>query len=90
MVKYVVKFSKQAEKDKKLLKGAGLEKVTKELLDIISSDPYQTPPYYEKLKGNSNEFFSRRINIKHRLVYKVVSETNEVIVLRMWSHYEKI
>ena len=90
MVKYMIKYAKQAEKDRKLLKQAGLEKTAKELLIIISSDPYQTPPFYEKLKGNLNSFFSRRINIKHRLVYKVNEEKKEVIVLRMWSHYDRL
>ena len=90
MVKYTVKFSKQADKDKKLLKQAGLENTTKDLLDIISDNPYQMPPYYGKLKGNYNGFFSRRINLKHRLVYKVNEEKKEVVILRMWSHYEKL
>lgn len=90
MVKYSIKFAKQAEKDRKLLKQAGLEKITKELLIMISNNPYQNPPYYEKLRGNLNNFFSRRINLKHRLVYKVNEEKREIIILRMWSHYEKL
>lgn len=90
MVKYTIKYSKQAEKDKKLLKQAGLEKISKDLLDMISDNPYQTPPYYEKLRGNLNNFFSRRINLKHRLVYKVNEDKHEVVILRMWSHYDKL
>jgi len=87
MVNYIVKFSKQAEKDKKLLKQAGLEKTTKDMLDIIKTDPFQNPPNFEKLKGNLKGFFSRRISLRHRLVYKVDENVNEVIVLRMWTHY---
>ena len=52
MVEYKIIFSKYADKDKKLLKQAGLEYKAKELLDLISINPYQTPPNYEKLKGN--------------------------------------
>lgn len=33
---YLIKFAKMTEKDKKLLKGAGLEKRAKELLNVIS------------------------------------------------------
>ena len=33
---YLVTFSKQADKDKKLLKSAGLDKKAKELLKVIS------------------------------------------------------
>ena len=82
---YEVLFSKQAEKDKKLLKLAGLEKKTKDLLNILSTDSLQTPPPYEKLLGDLKGKYSRRINITHRLVYKI--EGNQVIVLRMWTHY---
>ena len=96
---YIVKFSKQAEKDKKLLKGAGLEHKARELLNIIINDPFQTPPPYEELVGNLDGFISRRINLQQRLVYEVIPEPFEenetryegiVKVLRMWTHYDKL
>ena len=52
MVEYKIIFSKIADKDKKLLKQVGLENKTKELLNLIAIDPFQTPPTFEKLKGN--------------------------------------
>lgn len=88
MVKYKVYFTKRADKDKKLIKQAGLEKKTKSLLHIISENPYQNPPPYEKLVGNLSGSLSRRINIQHRLVYKVYEEEKAVQVIRMWTHYE--
>ena len=90
MVIYKVIFSKYADKDKKLLKQAGLEEKTKNLIDMISENPYQTPPSYEKLKGNLDGLCSRRISLQHRLVYKVYEETKEVFIVRMWSHYDKV
>ena len=48
---YLIKFGKQAEKDKKLLKGAGLEQKAKELLNILVVNPFQNPPPYEGLVG---------------------------------------
>ena len=93
---YLVRFSKQAEKDKKLLKSAGLEQKAKKLLKIISDDPFQIPPPYESLVGNLKGFYSRRINIQHRLVYSVdctpfdlneVHYAGTVRVSRMWTHY---
>lgn len=90
MVNYKVIFSKFADKDKKLLKQAGLEEKAKNLLDIISENPYQTPPSYEKLKGNIDGLCSRRISLQHRLVYKVYEETKEIFIVRMWSHYDKV
>ncbi len=96
---YLVRFSKQAEKDKKLLKGAGLDKKTKELLNVIAQNPFQNPPPYESLVGNLDGFYSRRINLQHRLVYKVYRESLEyngienegtVQVVRMWTHYDRL
>lgn len=87
---YKVMFSKLADKDKKLLKQAGLEDKTMKLLDIIADNPYQIPPSYEKLRGNLDGLFSRRISLQHRLVYKVYEDTKEVFIVRMWSHYDKV
>ena len=100
MVKYQIRFSKQAEKDKRLLKGAGLERKAKELLNVIAQNPFQNPPPYEKLVGNLNGFYSRRINVQHRLVYEVLENKDGILdsnkepylgivrVARMWTHYE--
>ena len=84
---YTIRFSKQADKDKKLLKAAGLERKTKELLNIISQNPFRNPPPYEKLVGNLDGLYSRRINIQHRLVYEVIDDST-IFVRRMWTHYE--
>ena len=84
---YTIRFSKQADKDKKLLQAAGLERKTKELLNIISQNPFQNPPPYEKLVGNLDGLYSRRINIQHRLVYEVIDDST-IFVRRMWTHYE--
>ena len=86
---WVVLFTKNAEKDKPKLKAAGLEKKAKSLLILLSENPFQTPPSYEKLVGDLNGYYSRRINIQHRLVYRVDSKNNIVIVHSMWSHYER-
>lgn len=87
---YEVWFTKQAEKDKKLLKQAGLEKKVKRLIDILEADPYQYPPGIEPLTGNLQGLFSRRINLQHRLVYKVYEEEKIVKILSMWTHYQNL
>lgn len=88
MVTYRIIFSKQAEKDKKRLKAAGFEKKAKEILNKMQQDPFVSPPPYEALKGNLQGFYSRRINIQHRLVYEVFFEKKIIRILRMWTHYE--
>ena len=86
---WAVLFTKNAEKDKPKLKAAGLEKKAKSLLILLSENPFQAPPSYEKLVGDLNGYYSRRINIQHRLVYRVDSQKNIVIVHSMWLHYER-
>jgi len=85
---YRVVFSKQAGKDREKVKRAGLEKRVRALLELISEDPYRMPPPYEKLVGELRGFYSRRINVQHRLVYAVREEEKTVVIARMWTHYE--
>ena len=85
---YQVVFTKQAMKDRQRIKEAGLQDRAKHLLDVLSKDPFQNPPSYEKLVGDLAGFYSRRINLQHRLVYSVHPEKHIVKVLRMWTHYE--
>lgn len=85
---WTIFFTKNAQKDKAKLKASGLEKKAKILLTLLSENPFKTPPSYEKLVGDLDGYYSRRINIQHRLVYKVNSQKHIVIVYSMWSHYE--
>ena len=87
VVMWTIRFTKNADKDKKLIKSAGLEEKTKKLLNLIAQNPFQNPPSYEKLVGDLQGYYSRRINLQHRLVYKVYEEINTVVIHSMWSHY---
>lgn len=87
-MKWTVVYAKHALKDAKKLSAAGLKEKAQELLDILAVDPLQNPPAYEKLVGDLDGAYSRRINIQHRLVYEVFKKERTVRVLRMWSHYE--
>lgn len=94
-----VLFTKQAAKDAKKLKGAGLDKKAKLLIEVVKADPFANPPSYEALVGNLAGLYSRRINLQHRFVYQVIQRECEkdgimyegtVKVVRMWSHYEDL
>jgi len=87
-VSWTVVFTKQAQKDAKKLAASGLKDKAQTLLAIITENPFQNPPSYEKLVGDLQGAYSRRINIQHRLVYQVVDEEHLIKVLRMWTHYE--
>lgn len=85
---WVVVFAKQAVKDARKLAAAGLKPKAQALLDLLHQDPFQNPPPFEKLVGDLEGAYSRRINIQHRLVYEVFRVERTVRVLRMWTHYE--
>jgi Txe/YoeB family toxin of toxin-antitoxin system len=81
-------FSKQSLKDARRLKKTNLWKNAEKLLDVLRANPFQIPPPYEKLVGDLEGVYSRRINIQHRLIYQINKEEKVVRVLRMWTHYE--
>jgi len=87
-VSWAVVFAKQAQQDAQKLASAGLKPRAERLLQILRYNPYQTPPPYEKLVGDLSGAYSRRINIRHRLVYQVLEKQRTVKVIRMWTHYE--
>ena len=81
-------YTKQAQKDAKKLASSHLRDQAKLLLDTIQINPFQNPPPYEKLVGDLEGAYSRRINAQHRLVYEVIESEHTVKILRMWTHYE--
>ena len=85
-MKWQVILSKQAKKDARKIASRGLKTQAQTLLKILQDNPYQPP--YEKLVGNLAGYYSRRINIQHRLVYEIYEKKRIVRILRMWSHYE--
>ena len=85
---WAVVFAKHAVKDARKLAAAGLKDKAQALLEVLANDPFQNPPPYEKLVGDLEGAFSRRINIQHRLVYQLYSEEKTIKVIRMWTHYE--
>ena len=99
-MEYKVILSRQAQKDLDKLKQAGLSHKAKVFTDIVKANPYQNPPPYEKLIGDLRGYLSRKINEKHRYIYKVKANDSKlkdengelykgiIHVLKMWTHYE--
>jgi Txe/YoeB family toxin of toxin-antitoxin system len=81
---YKLVFTKQAKK----AASSGLKSKIEDLLEIIKEDPFEEYPPYEKLVGNLEGAYSRRINIQHRLVYQVYEKKKIVKVIRIWTHYD--
>lgn len=83
-----VVYTRHAQKDAKKIAQSNLGKKAIELISLLEQDPFQNPPQFEKLLGDLEGAYSRRINIQHRLVYQVLAEERVVKVLRMWTHYK--
>ena len=88
MVKWRLLYTKQAQKDAKKLNASNLRGKAQKILDLIEVNPFQNPPPYEKLIGDLDGAYSRRINIQHRLVYEVIESEHQIKIIRMWTHYE--
>ena len=75
-MKWTVVYAKHAQKDAKKLLAAGLKSKAHALLEILAIDPLHNPPAYEKLVGDLDGAYSRRINIQHRLVYEEIGRAH--------------
>ena len=80
-----IELSKRAVKELNLIKQAKIESKVSKILNIISNNPFQNPPPYEKMSGYENRY-SRRINKQHRIVYEIFDDI--IKIYQMWTHYE--
>ena len=87
---YSIVVTKQALKDFPKLTSAGLDKKVKALIELLQENPFQNLPSYEKLVGDMDVLYLRRINIKHSLVYQIYEESKTIKIVSAWSHYENI
>lgn len=86
---YSIVYTKTALKDIPKLKSAHLDDKAKSLIDVIRINPFQKQPPYEKLVGDLNGAYSRRINVQHRLVYEVYEQEQKIKIISLWTHYER-
>ena len=88
LVNWKLVYTRQAQKYAKKLTAAGLKDKAVELLEILVRNPFETPPPYEKLKGDLTGACSRRINVQRRLVYQVLEKGRIIKIIRLWTHYK--
>lgn len=87
---YKIVYTKKVVKDIQKIKSIGASEKVKKLIEVIKENPFQNPPPYEKLVGDLQGAYSRRINIQHRLVYQVFEQEKIIKIISIWSHYENI
>ncbi len=81
-------FTKQAQKDAKKVSASNLKPKAEKIIEILRQNPFLTPPPYEKLVGDLEGAYSRRLNIQHRIIYQIITDEKTVKIIRMWTHYE--
>jgi Txe/YoeB family toxin of toxin-antitoxin system len=86
---YRVFFAIRAKKDLKKLRKSGYWEAASKILRILEADPFRKPPAYGVLSGDMVGCYSRRINIQHRIVYRVDENENIVEIVSCWTHYHE-
>ncbi|KIC02358.1 addiction module toxin YoeB [Flavobacterium sp. JRM] len=90
MGKYFVEFDDIARKDFKNHYKSGnkatIKKIEKILLEL-TEDPFSGEGNPEELKYNLKGYWSRRINQKDRMIYRVEDEIVTVIIVSAMGHY---
>jgi toxin YoeB len=56
------------------------------LLENTSKTPFEGLGQPEALKTNYSGYWSRRINLEHRIIYKV--ESDKIVVFSLYGHYQ--
>jgi toxin YoeB len=88
---YTLKLTPDAVEDIEYLKKAGDKATLKKLgvlLEELTEHPRTGTGKPEELKHNLAGCWSRRINAKHRLVYRIEEEQVIVIILYASGHYK--
>lgn len=88
MANWKVIYTKSSLKDMEKAFAAGFKEKVLSLIDILRDDPFTRYPAYEKLVGDLNGLYSRRINHKHRLIYTVDTQQTVIKIVSTWTHYE--
>lgn len=90
MGKYFVEFDDIARKDLKNHYKSGnkatIKKIEKILLEL-TENPFSGEGQPEELKHDFNGYWSRRINQKDRMIYRVEEDIVTVIIVSVMGHY---
>ena len=90
MGKYIIEISSKARKELKLHFKSGNKSVVSRIEQIfleLSETPFEGTGNPEPLKYNLAGYWSRRINKKDRLIYKVIEDRVVVFVVSAFGHY---
>jgi len=80
---YRVRFNKNTEKQYRKL----TDKEKRKLKEMVDSILKLNPLLGKKLQGEMLGYYSLRLNLKDRLVYKISKEMYEVYIKSVTTHY---
>ena len=90
MGKYKVILSDQAKRDISVIETSG-DKASKRKIEVIISELYEHPETGagkpEQLKFDYSNYWSRRINKKDRMIYRIIHDTVTVNIVSAKGHY---
>lgn len=87
---YTLDFTNDALDDIEYLKKTGDKAILKKLailLEELAEHPTTGTGQPEEMKHNFSGCWSRRINSKHRIIYRIVETKVSVVVLYAKGHY---
>ena len=90
MGKFRVEVTKEAEKDiAKHYKSGNKSNISKldKIFRELTSNPYEGTGNPEQLKHEYSGYWSRKINLKDRLVYRVDDSVVTVFIVSAMGHY---
>ncbi len=90
MKEYQIRYTDQFIEDVELHKLSGNKAVLKKistLIDELRLHPKIGTGKPEQLLGNYSGFWSRRITLRHRLIYSIDEKIVTVVLISAFSHY---
>jgi Txe/YoeB family toxin of toxin-antitoxin system len=86
---YTVVIKNSCKPDLKKLKRSDLRENFEAIVMALKEDPFAPTQGFEKLQPSSEGRYSRRLNLQHRVVYRVDEERKIVEIYSAWSHYAR-
>lgn len=87
---YEIRYTKGGDKDRVKLMRSPYADIALSILGQLKDDPYSNMGGGLEKVDDGDIFYVRRISAKHRLVYQINEETQEILIWEMWNHYDRM
>ncbi len=87
---YEIRYTKGGEKDCVKVMRSPYADIAAALLEQLKADPYSNTGGGLEKVDDGDIFYVRRISAKHRLVYQIDEDKQEILIWEMWNHYDRM